>query len=121
MSNSFNTRLEEARAAVPSIAAGQAASRHGRGALFVDPRPPEAIAKTTGRIPSALIVPLDRLEAGDIPTAISGHRGEVITACQAGPMGAIAAHALVKAGIARVAFLENGTQGWIDAGHPTER
>ncbi|MCT4369163.1 hypothetical protein CLG85_001900 [Yangia mangrovi] len=121
MANCFNTHVEEARAAVRSITAEEAATRHAGGALFVDPRPAEAIARTTGRIPGAILAPLERLEAGEIPPQITYHKGEVITACQAGPMGALAAHTLVKAGVARVAFVETGTQGWIDAGHPTER
>lgn len=120
MANCFNTRVDEARAAVPSITAEEAATRHARGALFIDPRPAEAIAKTTGRIPGAIVLPLDRLEAGDVPAEVRAHEGVVITACQAGPMGALAAHALAKAGVRTVAFVEGGTQAWIDAGHRTE-
>jgi rhodanese-related sulfurtransferase len=45
----------------------------------------------------------------------------VVTSCQAGPMAAIAAHALAKLGFSDVRYIDGGTQAWLDAGHETRR
>jgi rhodanese-related sulfurtransferase len=89
--------------------------------VFLDPRPPEAIAASTGLIRGAKNVPLSDIVQGKLPPELRDNWTRVITACQAGPMGAIAAHELSKLGFSRVNYMQGGTQGWLDAGLPTDR
>lgn len=95
---------------------------HGRaGVEFVDPRPAEAIAATTGKIPGARLISLAEIEAGNLPPAFADRSLHVVTACQAGPLAARAAAAFARHGFARVNWIEGGTQAWRDAGLPTVR
>jgi len=123
MEKSFADRVAEAKQAVPSITVQAAdALRSGcEEVVFVDPRPADAIAKTTGLIPGARNVALSDIVDGHLPASLGNTSARVITSCQAGPMGAIAAHELQKRGFSRVSFLEGGTQAWLDAGLPTQR
>jgi len=123
MEKPFSERVAEARQAVPSITAQDAARlRDGcEPIVFVDPRPAEAIAASTGLIPGAHCVPLSEITDGTLPAALSSRWTRIIAACQAGPMGAVAAHELWKRGYTRVSYLEGGTQGWLNAGLPTVR
>jgi len=122
MEKSFSERVADAKAAVAAITPQDANAIQGHaGVAFVDPRPAEAIAKTTGLIPGALTVGLDDIANGRLPAALRDKNTRVITACQAGPMGAIAAHELSKLGFASVQYIEGGTQGWLDAGFATQR
>ena len=122
MEKSFNERVAEAKQAVSSIEPRQAAALRDAGdVVFVDPRPAEAIAKTTGIIPGAENVPLGDIAQGKLPSSLASKSTSVITSCQAGPMGAVAAHELQKLGYADVRYVAGGTQGWLDAGLGTER
>ena len=123
MSKSFGERVAEAKQAVSSISAQEAAMlREGcEPVVFVDPRPADAIASTTGLIPGAKNVTLGDIEAGNLPNELSSKHTRVFTSCQAGPMGAVAAHELSKLGYGRVQYVEGGTQAWLDAGFATER
>lgn len=108
--------------AVTAISAEEAARFHNRaGVEFVDPRPAEAIAATTGMIPGARLISLAEIEAGDLPPAFDDRSIHVIASCQGGPMGARAASALARLGFARVSYVEGGTQAWLGAGLPTLR
>ncbi len=126
MEKSFKERVEEAKAAVPAVTPQEANARKTSDpdTLFIDPRGAEDIRKTTGIIPGALNVSLkDLSEAPDdnLPEALASRSRPIITACQAGPMGALAAHALQQRGFNNVAFVDGGTQGWLDAGYATVR
>jgi rhodanese-related sulfurtransferase len=122
MEKSFSERVAEAKQAVTSISPAQAAELRGaNGVLFVDPRPADAIAKSTGIIPGALNVLLGDIAGGNLPGPLADRSTHVITSCQGGPMAAIAAHELTKLGFARVNYIDGGTQGWLDAGLPTNR
>lgn len=122
MTKCFNTLVAEAQQAVPSITVEDAHDLHDKGmAVFVDPRPAEAIASTTGIIPGAVNVTLDTIEAGALPAGFEDRSMAVVTSCQAGPMAAIAAHVLAKLGFSDVRYIEGGTQAWLDAGHETRR
>jgi len=122
MTKCFNTRVAEAQAAVPSISASDAFELHGSGkAIFVDPRPAEAIAKTTGVIPGAVNLTLDEIECGELPNVFDDTSTQVITSCQAGPMGALAAQTFSRRGFSNVRYLAGGTQAWLDAGYATSR
>jgi rhodanese-related sulfurtransferase len=120
MATDFATRVAEAKAAVEPITVDEAARLHREGAVvFVDPRPSAAIDSSTGHIPGARLVSLDDIAGGAFSDDL--RHVQVITACQAGPMGAVAAHEFARHGMARVRYVEGGTQAWLDAGHPTVR
>jgi len=104
------------------ISVTEAKQYHGRaGVEFVDPRPAEAIAATTGKIPGARLISIAEVEAGTLPPVFVDKSLRVVTTCQAGPMAARAAAAFAKLGFAQVHWVEGGTQAWVDAGFPTVR
>lgn len=123
---SFEERVEEAMAVVSSVSPQQA-NEHRQDnpdVLFLDPRDSKDIHATTGSIPGAVNIPLDDLNAKadqDLPRELASLSRPIITACQGGPMGALAAYALKQRGFSNVAFVEGGTQGWLDAGYATAR
>ena len=121
MTSCSNTGTVENSTATP-ITVAEAHAIHGRaGVEFVDPRPAEAIASTTGKIPGARLISIDDLEEGNLPAAFADRTIQVVTTCQAGPMAARAAAAIAKHGFAKVNWIEGGTQAWVEAGHPTVR
>jgi rhodanese-related sulfurtransferase len=124
MNKTFEERVNEAKAKVPAISARDAYQqrRQQPDVIFVDPRGASDIQSTTGMIPDALNVTLYELSATEdrkLPEALSNRSRAIITACQAGPMGALAAYALKQRGYTNVRFLEGGTQAWLDAGFST--
>jgi rhodanese-related sulfurtransferase len=126
MEKSFSERVAEARAAVPAVSPNEAATRKAAHpeTLFIDPRGADDIRRTTGFIPGALNVPLPDLRNmpdDRLPPELSARTRPIIAACQGGPMGAIAAHTLKQRGYLNVAFIEGGTQAWLDAGYATTR
>jgi len=126
MEKSFKERVEEAKAAVPALSPQEASARKAAepNTLFLDPRDIDDIRKTTGIIPGALNVSLkDLSESTDdqLPESLRTRSRPIITACQGGPMGALAAHALQQRGFSNVAFIDGGTQGWLNAGYATVR
>jgi rhodanese-related sulfurtransferase len=121
MTSCTNNGAIENSAAKP-ISATEAKQYHGRaGVEFVDPRPAEAIAATTGKVPGARLISLAEIEAGTLPPVFADKSLRVVTTCQAGPMAARAAAAFARRGFARVNWIEGGTQAWLDAGLPTVR
>lgn len=121
MTSCSNTGTVENSSATP-ISVGGAKNLHGRaGVEFVDPRPAEAIASTTGKIPGARLISIDDVEAGNLPPAFTDKTLRVITTCMAGPMAHRAAAAFANAGFGKVNWIEGGTTAWVEAGHPTER
>lgn len=126
MGTSFEEKVAQAMAEVSSLSPQQAneLKQNNPDTLFIDPRDPEDIASTTGIIPGAINVTLNRLDnesVDELPTELKSQKQRIVTACQGGPMGALAAHALKRLGFTNVAFVENGTQGWLDAGYSTIR
>ena len=121
---SFGERVAEAKAAVPAVSpqAARARQESDSRVLFIDPRSAADIAATTGLIPGALNVPLGTLNGNaELPEAMASRSQPIVTACQAGPMGALAAHALKQRGYTDVCYLDGGTQGWLNAGYATQR
>jgi len=126
MESSFADRVAEAKAAVPAISPQAAKERKESepNTLFLDPRDAAGISSTTGIIPGALNVPLSKLNESadaDLPEELASRSRPIITACQAGPMGALAAHALQKRGFTNVSFIDGGTKAWLDAGYLTNK
>ena len=121
MTSCSNTGVAENSVATP-ISVAEAQSYHGRaGVEFVDPRPAEAIAASTGRIPGARLISIDDVESGNLPAVFADRSIRVVASCQAGPMGSRAAAAFARLGFARVNWVDGGTQAWVDAGLPTIR
>lgn len=123
MSKSFAERVAEAQNAVAAVSPVEASNLSSgcEPVVFVDPRDASGARATTGIIPGATNVSLDDIASGNLPPELSDKFTRIFTACQSGPMGAIAAHELAKLGFSRVNYIEGGTQGWVDAGLPTTR
>ena len=126
MSRSFQEQVAEATAHVPALSPQEAHQRRAQspGPLFIDPRGETDIRATTGIIPGALSVSLDTLggdDDGALPADLADRNRAIITACQGGPMGAIAAYTLQQRGYTDVHYIDGGTQAWLDAGFSTER
>ena len=126
MEKSFDERVAEAKSVVTGVSPQEASERRSKDpdTLFIDPRDPTDISLTTGIIPGALNMPLNELSEkpdNELPQELSSHSRPIIAACQGGPMGALAAHALKQRGFNNVFFIEGGTQGWLDAGYSTSR
>jgi rhodanese-related sulfurtransferase len=122
----FSEKVEKAKAAVPAVTAHEANARRAANPeiLFIDPRSEADIRATTGFIPGALSVPLSELSDAadhDLPGELASRTRPIITACQGGPLGAIAAHVLQRRGYTNVQFIDGGTQGWLEAGYDTVR
>ena len=121
MTSCSNTGTVENSTAFP-ISAEEARDYHGRaGVEFVDPRPAEVIASTTGKVPGARLISIEDVEAGNLPPVFADKSLRVVTTCMAGPMAQRAAAAFAKAGFGRVNWIEGGTTAWVEAGYPTER
>lgn len=126
MEKSFSERVAEAKAEVPAITpqAARARKEQDPNILFIDPRNAADISASTGIIPGALNLPLGKLNESadaDLPGELASRSRPIVTACQAGPMGALAAHALKKRGFTNVCFMDGGTQGWLSAGYLTHK
>jgi len=126
MEKSFEEKFSEARAAVSAVSPQQANALMEKypDTIFIDPRDADDIKSTTGIIPGALNVPLNAISEtpeNELPGELSSYSRHIITACQGGPMGALAAHALKQRGYSNVAFIDGGTQSWLDAGYSTAR
>ncbi len=126
MEKSFSERVAEAKAEVPAVTPEGAKERRESdpNTVFIDPRKAADISASTGIIPGALNVTLAQLSEGpdsELPQELASRSRPIITACQAGPMGALAAHALKKRGYTNVCFMDGGTQGWLNSGYATIR
>jgi rhodanese-related sulfurtransferase len=126
MEQTFEQRVAEAKATVPAVSPQEARERKERdpNTLFLDPRDAADFRSSTGTIPGALNVPLGELSdksEDELPDELRSRSRPIITACKGGPMGALAAHALMKKGFSNVSFIDGGIQGWMDAGYPTDK
>jgi len=124
MEKSFEEQVAEAKAHVEAISPQQASEvKHTNpNSVFIDPRDMADIRATTGMIPGALNLPLSQLNDApetELPSELTDQSRSIITSCQGGPMGALAAYALKRRGYKNVQFIDGGTQGWLDAGFST--
>ncbi len=91
----------------------------GRAHLLFDARPPAEYAKM--RIPGALCLPNGEL-AHRFPAAVSDAAIPVVVTCAGRTRSLVGVLGLQLAGITSpIHALENGTQGWVLAGHALER
>ena len=97
-----STIAADPNATAKAIDVTEARRLHGRaGVEFVDPRPASVIESTTGMIPGARNLTLDRMD--DVlrrPGCRNLPRWGVDT-------------------LNRVMYLDGGTRAWVEAGHPT--
>ena len=122
----FSDTIEAARKTIPAVSPQEACAlkTSDQDVLFIDPRGPVDILATTGLIPGAINLPLDTLSHAsddELPQELAEHTRPIITTCQGGPLGAVAAYVLKQRGFNNVHFIDGGTQGWLDAGYATIR
>jgi rhodanese-related sulfurtransferase len=99
---------------IQSLDAKQAQELISRGTLdVVDVRDPREWS--SGHLPGARLVPLDRLKAS--PTAALPRDG-VIFVCAAGVRSQTAAKLAEATGLTNLYNLSGGTRGWVNAGLP---
>jgi rhodanese-related sulfurtransferase len=119
------TLVAEARAHVESLDPAQVAEEMKRGALLVDLRESEELARE-GMIPGAVHAPRGMLEFYADPKS-SYHLAElqperrIILHCAAGGRSALAAVTLKQMGYRGVAHLEGGFTAWKKQGYPTKK
>lgn len=128
-SKSFMDRVAEARESVPMVSPQEAQQRMQAdpNTLIVDVRDAEDI-RASGAIPGVHHASLGTLLYKADPSmpenyrdaAFSDQERPIIVTCAVGGMASIAAKELSDMGYSNVSILEGGTQGWKDAGLPTE-
>lgn len=126
----FNQMVGEAMAEVPVISPEEAHRRMEEDpmTLVIDPRDAAEIPLTTGIIPGAMNISygaLTYMADNEVPQEwrepeLQDRSRPIITACEIGPLGALAGKLLKDMGFTNVSILEGGTQAWKDAGYPTE-
>jgi rhodanese-related sulfurtransferase len=115
--------LDAANADVPRIPGGEAISKHGTDALFLDVRDSADISKS-GTISGAVRVPRGFIEfAADPETKFHNEAlrkdAEIYVVCGAGGQAALAGRTLKEMGYSNVTNI-GGIGEWKDAGGPME-
>ena len=129
MARTFMERVAEAQAEVPviSVAETQRRVQEDPNTLVLEVRDAKDV-RASGIIPGAHHSSLGTIlykADHSLPEewrdpAFNDHDRPIITTCGIGAMASIAAKELKDLGFTNVAILDGGTQGWIDAGQPTE-
>lgn len=129
MAKTFNQMVEEAMAEVPVVDAAEAHQRMQQDTktLVIDPRDAADIS-ATGIIPGAMNISYGALTYqadNELPEEwrepqLADRARPIITACEIGPLGALAGKLLKDMGFTNVSILDGGTQAWKDAGYATE-
>jgi rhodanese-related sulfurtransferase len=127
--NTFSQMVAAAMAVVPGIAPAEARQRmeRDRNTLAIDVRDAADIT-ASGIIPGASAISYGSLTYqadSEVPPEwrspqLADRSRPIITNCQAGPLGALAAKLLHDMGFANVSYLAGGIQAWKDAGFPTQ-
>ncbi len=128
MAKTFNQMVTKAMAEVPVINPAEAHQRMQQEprTLVIDPRDAADIP-VTGIIPGAMNISYGALTYkadNELPPEwrepeLEDRSRPIITACESGELGALAAKLLKDMGYSNVSILEGGTQAWKDAGFPT--
>jgi rhodanese-related sulfurtransferase len=109
-------------ASVPRMSMLDFAAQHASGrVLVVDVR--TEVAFRAGHIPGAIHVPLPDVEAraADVARRAAGRSVVTYCACPAEQTSAVAASALLKAGLKGVRALAGGLDGWVLSGGRIEK
>jgi rhodanese-related sulfurtransferase len=130
MAKTFRELVAEAREGVDTVSPEEAQRRMQQDpdALVVDVREPGDIV-STGAIPGSVNVPLgvlpikaDQELPGDVTDPqLQDRSRQVMVTCALGGQAALGAKTLKDMGFQNVSIIEGGTQGWKDAGLPTEQ
>ena len=128
-SKSFMNRVAEAREGIPMVSPQEAQQRmqDEPNTLMLDVRDSEQI-RESGAIPGihhaslgTLLYKADQnMPENYRDAAFSDQERPIIVTCGVGAMASVAARELTDMGYSNVSILEGGTQGWKDAGLPTE-
>ena len=128
MALTFNQMAEEAMAEVPVISAVEAHKRieENPETLVVDPRDAADVA-ATGMVAGAINVSYGALTYqadNELPEdwrnpEFANRSRPIITACEMGPLGAMAGKLLQDMGFADVSIMDGGLEAWKAAGYPS--
>ncbi len=129
MAKSFMQMAEDAMAQVEGLSADEVHKRSGQDSnvLIVDVRDAADIS-STGLAAGGINVSLGMLPVKadiELPeewreARLQDRSRPVVTTCQIGPNGAIAASLLKDMGFTNVRYMEGGMEAWKAAGLPTE-
>lgn len=129
MVKTFSQSVGEALAEVPVISPTEAQQRIQQESrtLVIDPRDAADIP-ATGIIPGAMNISYGSLTYkadSELPpeyreAELEDHSRPIITTCETGELAALAGKLLKDMGFSNVSTIEGGTQGWKNAGFPTE-
>ncbi len=127
MAKTFSQMVEEAFAQVPRVSPAEASQRlqDDPYTLVIDVRDAAEIA-ATGTIPHAMNISYGSLTYkadNEVPEAwrepqLNDRSRPIITTCAAGPLGALGVKLLYDMGFTNVAILQDGVEGWKQAGLP---
>lgn len=128
MARTFNQMAEEAMAEVPVINAEEAHQRieEDSETLVIDPRDAADVA-ATGMVAGAINISFGALTYqadNELPEdwrnpVFENRSRPIITACEMGPLGALAGKLLKDMGFTNVSILDGGLEAWKKAGYPT--
>ena len=128
MALTFNQMAEQAMAEVPVISAVEAHKRieENPETLVVDPRDAADVA-ATGMVAGAINVSYGALTYqadNELPEdwrnpEFANRSRPIITACEMGPLGAMAGKLLQDMGFADVSIMDGGLEAWKAAGYPS--
>ena len=128
MALTFNQMAEQAMAEVPVISAVEAHKRieENPETLVVDPRDAADVA-ATGMVAGAINVSYGALTYqadNELPEdwrnpEFANRSRPIITACEMGPLGAMAGKLLQDMGFADVSIMDGGLEAWKEAGYPS--
>ena len=129
MVKTFSQSVGDAMAEVPVISPEEANRRiqEDPRTLVIDPRDAADIP-ATGIISEAMNISYGALTYkadNELPPEwrepeLEDRSRPIITACEIGPLGALAGKLLKDMGFSNVSILDGGTQAWKDAGFPTQ-
>ena len=129
MAKSFMQMAEDAMAQVEGLSADEVHKRSGQDSnvLIVDVRDAADIS-STGLAAGGINISLGMLPVKadlELPeewreARLQDRSRPVVTTCQIGPNGAIAASLLKDMGFTNVRYMEGGMEAWKAAGLPTE-
>jgi rhodanese-related sulfurtransferase len=130
MAKTFRQMVAEGREGTPMVSPQDAQQRmqSDKNLLVVDVRDAQDLSGT-GIIPGAINVSLGTLPLRadqELPEALRNPELQdrdrpIITTCGAGGQASLAAKLLKDMGFTNVSILEGGTNGWKEAGLPTEQ
>jgi rhodanese-related sulfurtransferase len=128
MAMTFNQMAQQAMAEVPVINAEEAHRRieADPDTLVIDPRDAADIADT-GMVAGAVNISYGALTYqadSELPEdwrnpVFENRSRPIITACELGPLGALAGKLLQDMGFSNVSILDGGLDAWKQAGYPT--